>query len=375
MKIETLAVHCGYAPAEDENQTLIEPITLGTTFERAADGEFKRAGRSYTRDGNPNRDAWEHTLAALEGGEAAAAFASGSAATMAVLQALTPGDHVIASSGYYGTTKILQTIMQQWGLQSSVLDTSDVNAVRAAVTQKTQLIWIETPSNPQLKVTDISAMAEIAHKAGARLACDNTVGTPVLQRPFEFGADLVMHSTTKYLGGHSDVLGGAIVTRKNDEFFAKIRHLQTIGGAVQAPWDSWLLHRGAKTLPLRVRTQAASAQTLAESLSAHPKVERVLYPGLKSHPGHDVAARQMRGGFGGLMSVLVKGGQAECFAMAAKLKLIRRATSLGGIETTIEHRASIEPPELGTPINLMRVSVGIEHVDDLLEDFKQALGA
>jgi cystathionine gamma-synthase len=374
MKIETLAVHSGYGPAEDENQSLIEPITLGTTFERAADGEFKRAGRSYTRDGNPNRDAWEGTLAALEGGEAGAAFASGSAATMAVFQALAPGDHVIATIGYYGTTKILRTIMSQWGLTSTLLDTSDLAAVRAAVTPKTRVIWIETPSNPRLKVTDIAAVAEMARKAGARLVCDNTVGTPVLQRPLELGADLVTHSTTKYLGGHSDVLGGAIVTRKDDELFAKIRHLQRIAGAVQSPWDSWLLHRGAKTLPLRVRRQAANAQALAEYLSKHPKVERVLYPGLTSDPGNGVAAKQMSA-FGGLMSVLVKGGQPECFAMAARLKLIRRATSLGGIETTIEHRASIEPPELGTPINLMRLSVGIEHVDDLIDDFKQALGA
>ena len=374
MKIETLAVHSGYAPATDENQSLVEPITLGTTFERAADGEFKRAGRSYTRDSNPNRDGWERTLAELEGGEAAAAFASGSAASLAVLQALTPGDHVIATTGYYGTTKILRTIMAQWGLQSSIFDTSDIAAVRAAVTPQTRLIWIETPSNPQLRVTDIAAVAAIAQKAGARLACDNTVGTPVLQRPFELGADLVMHSTTKYLGGHSDVLGGAIVSRKEDEFFAKIRHLQTIGGAVQSPWDSWLLHRGARTLPLRVRTQAANAQALAEFLSRHPKVERVLYPGLKSHPGHEIAAQQMSA-FGGLMAVLVKGGQPDCFALAAKLRLIRRATSLGGVETTIEHRASIEPPEQGTPPNLLRLSVGIEHVDDLINDFKQALGA
>jgi cystathionine gamma-synthase len=373
MKIETLAVHSGYAPAADENQPLIEPITLATTFERDPDGEFKKTGRSYTRDGNPNRDAWESTLAALEGGEAAAAFASGSAATMAVLQALAPGDHVIATVGYYGTTKILRTIMSQWGLTSTLLDTSDLAAVRAAVTAKTRLIWIETPSNPQLKVSDIAALADIARQAGARLACDNTVGTPVLQRPFAQGADLVMHSTTKYLGGHSDVLGGAIVTRKNDEFFATIRHLQTIGGSVQSPWDAWMLHRGAKTLALRVRTQAANAQALAEYLTGHPRIERVLYPGLKGHPGHEVAARQMTG-FGGLMSVLVKGGQAECFAMAAKLQLIRRATSLGGIETTIEHRASVEPPEQGTPVNLMRLSVGIEHVDDLIADLKQALG-
>jgi cystathionine gamma-synthase len=372
MRIETLAVHSGYSPEEDQNQPLSEPITLGTTFERAADGEYKRAGRSYTRDGNPNRDAWESTLAALEGGEAAAAFASGSAATIAVLQALTPGDHVIATTGYYGTTKILRTIMAHWGLQNTILDTSDLGAVRAAVTSKTRLIWVETPSNPQLKVTDIAAVADIARKAGARLVCDNTVGTPVLQRPLELGAELVMHSTTKYLGGHSDVLGGAIIARKKDEFFDRIRHLQTVGGAVQSPWDSWLLHRGARTLPLRVKVQSANAQALAEFLSRHRNVERVLYPGLKSHPGHEVAAKQMAG-FGGLLSILIKGGQQECFAMAAKLKVVRRATSLGGVETTIEHRASIEPPEQGTPVNLMRLSVGIEHADDLIADLEQAL--
>jgi cystathionine gamma-synthase len=292
---------------------------------------------------------------------------------MAVFQALRPGDHVIASIGYFGTNKLLEDVLKPWGLDCTLLDTSDTDAVRGAVKKNTKLLWVETPSNPRMHVTDIAAVAEIAHKAGAKLVVDNTVGTPMLQRCFELGADLVMHSTTKYLGGHSDVLGGAIVSRKKDEFFERVHHLQGYAGAVPSPFDCWLIHRGMKTMSLRVPAQSANAMRVAEFLTTHPSVERVLYPGLSKHPGHEVAARQMRGGFGGLMSFLVKGRRAEALKVASNLRLIKRATSLGGVESTIEHRESVEPPGFGTPANLLRLSCGIEHADDLMDDLRQAL--
>jgi cystathionine gamma-synthase len=370
--VETLAVHSGETLSTYENEPITPPIVLGTNFERHGDGEYKR-GWSYTRAANPNRSAWESTLAALEGGRAAAAFSSGSAATTALFQALQPGDHVIATAGFYGTTKILKQLLGPWGLQTTLLETGDVDAVRAAFTAKTRILLVETPSNPMMRVSDIAALAEIAQARGARLVCDNTVATPVLQRCLELGADLALHSTTKYLGGHSDVAGGALVARQEDEYFARIREWQTAGGAIPSPFDCWLLQRGVKTLALRVRQQSASALKLAERLARHRNVEQCLYAGLPAHPGHAVAARQMRGGSGGLLSFLVRGGQKEALTVTAKCRLIRRATSLGGVETTIDHRASVEPPGFGTPENLLRLSVGIEHVDDLIADLEQAL--
>jgi cystathionine gamma-synthase len=372
MRFETLAVHAGREIEANENEPLTPPIVLSTVFERAQDATYKY-NLSYTRDTNPNRQSLESALAALEGGARAAAFASGSAATLAVLQALAPGDHVVASSGYYGTTKLLKEVMRPWGLEASLMDTSDVAQVEKAITKKTQLVWLETPSNPMIKVTDVAAIAKVAHAAGARVVVDNTAATPAFQRPLELGADLVMHSTTKYLGGHSDVLGGAIISKEDDALFGRIHVLQGTGGAVPSPFDCWLLQRGIKTLHLRVRQQSANALALATYLHQHPKVERALYPGLPSHPGHDIAARQMKGGFGGLFSFQVKGGRAEALKVAAALKLVRRATSLGGVDTTIEQRESVEPPGFGTPANLLRVSCGIEHVDDLREDLEQAL--
>lgn len=372
MNFETLAVHAGAEIHPNQNEPIVPPIVLSTVFERGQDAEYKH-GLSYTRENNPNRKWLELALAALEGGEAAAAFASGSAATMAVFQALKPGDHVIASFGYFGTNKLLEDVLRPWGLESSLLDTSDLDGVRKAVKKNTKIIWVETPSNPRMLVTDIAATAEIAHKAGAKLVVDNTVGTPMLQRSFDLGADLVLHSTTKYLGGHSDVLGGAIVSRKRDELFERIHHLQGYAGAVPSPFDCWLVHRGIKTMSLRVPAQSANALKIATFLSSHPKIEAALYPGLPSHPGHDIAKKQMRGGFGGLMSFLVNGGRAEALKVASQLRLIRRATSLGGVESTIEHRESVEPPEHGTPANLLRFSCGIEHADDLIADLRQAL--
>jgi cystathionine gamma-synthase len=372
MRFETLAVHAGREIEANENEPLTHPIVLSTVFERAQDASYKH-DLSYTRERNPNRQWLESALAQLEGGARAAAFASGSAATLAVLQALAPGDHVIASSGYYGTTKLLKEVMRPWGLEATLIDTSDVASVEKAITKKTQLVWLETPSNPMIKVTDLAAVAKIVHAAGAKVVVDNTAATPVFQRPLELGADLVMHSTTKYLGGHSDVLGGAIISKEDDALFGRIHVLQGTGGAVPSPFDCWLLQRGIKTLHLRVRQQAANALALATYLHRHPKVERTLYAGLPSHPGHDIAVRQMKGGFGGLFSFLVKGGRDEALKVMGALRLVHRATSLGGTESTIDHRESVEPLGYGTPANLLRLSCGIEHVDDLREDLEQAL--
>lgn len=371
MKIETLTVHAGNNLTPNENEPIVPPITLSTIFERAEDGSYKHR-RVYTRATNPNRQALEQCLATLEEGKAAAAFASGSAATLAVFQALAPGDHVIATEGFYGTTKLLQEIMRPWGLECSLVNTSDLEALRRAIRPTTKLVWLETPSNPQMRVSDIAEVAKMTRSAGARLICDNTVATPLLQRCFELGADLIMHSTTKYLSGHSDVLGGAVVSREDDAFFQRLRMIQTAAGAVPSPFDCWLLHRGIRTMSLRVPAQSQNALAIARFLATHPAVERSLYPGLETHPGHAIAKRQMKH-FGGLLSLLVRGGRDEAMRMAGGLRLIRRASSLGGTESTIEHRASIEPPNFGTPENLLRLSVGIEHVDDLIADLDQAL--
>src|SRR5260370_8423867 len=371
MKIETLTVHAGNRLTPNENEPIVSPITLYTIFERAEDGSYKH-GHVYTRASNPNRRELESALVELEGGKAAAAFASGSAATLAVLQAMAPGEHVIATEGFYGTTKLLQDVMKPWGLECSRVNTSDAAAIRNAIRPSTKLIWLETPSNPQMRVSDIAEVAKIAHAAGARLICDNTVGTPILQRCFELGGDLVMHVITKDLCGHSDVRGGAIVSREEDVFFQRIRMIQAIGGAVPSPFDCWLLHRGIRTMSLRVRAQSENALAIAKFLAGHPAVVKSLYPGLETHPGHDIARKQMKQ-FGGLLSFLVRGGREQAVRATTGLRLIRRASSLGGTESTIEHRASVEPPNFGTPEGLLRLSVGIEHVDDLIADLKQGL--
>ncbi|MBI2761192.1 MAG: aminotransferase class V-fold PLP-dependent enzyme [Chloroflexi bacterium] len=373
MRLETLAVHAGHEP-DPATAALTPPIHLTTTFERAEDGSFPH-GHIYSRTSNPNRAALEQSLAALEGGSAAAAFSSGSAATMTVLQALRPGDHVIAPiDAYHGTAKLLRELFAPWGLETTFCDMTSPAAVDAAVRPATRLIWIETPSNPSLKITDIARLADIAHAAGAICVCDNTWASPVVQRPLDLGADVVMHSTTKYLGGHSDVLGGALIARDDGELFARLRLIQTTGGAVPSPFECWLVQRGLRTLPLRVRAQSASALAVARFLDSHPRVDVVHYPGLSEHPGHEIAARQMDG-FGGMLSFEVQGGEAMAMAVAANVRLFTRATSLGGTESLIEHRASIEGPGTPTPDSLLRVSIGLEHPDDLIEDLARALGA
>ncbi|WP_293367366.1 aminotransferase class I/II-fold pyridoxal phosphate-dependent enzyme [Nevskia sp.] len=373
MKLETLAIHAGRAPDTATGAVAPSPI-LSTTFARDAHGEYPH-GHIYTRSSNPGRAALETLLAALEKGAAAAAFGSGSAASLAVFQALSPGDHVIAPDDvYHGTRTQLRELLARWGLSHSLVDLTDLDAVRAAVTPATKLIWAETPSNPLLKVSDIAGLSDIAHAAGAALAVDSTFATPVIQQPLALGADLVMHSTTKYLGGHSDVLGGAVIARDADsELFARVRDTQTKGGSVPSPFDCWLLQRSIATLPLRVRAQTANAQAIAEFLAAHRQVEVVHYPGLASHAGHTLASRQMRGGYGAMLSFQVRGGREAALAVAGRVEIFTRATSLGGVESLIEHRASVEGPHTTTPQNLLRMSVGLEHADDLIADLGQAL--
>ena len=370
MRIETLAVHAGHG-VDAATGAVSPPIHLSSTFERAADGAIKEY--FYARHGNPNRTALERCLAALEGGAVAAAFASGAAATLSILQSLAPGDHVVApSDAYHGTAILLRDILGPWGLAVTFVDMTDPAQVERAMRSETKLIWIETPSNPLLRVSDIERIAGIARAAGARCVVDNTWASPVLQRPFDLGADLVMHSTTKYLGGHCDVLSGAVVAKEDGEVFQRIRTIQVQGGAVAPAFDCWLVMRGIRTLPYRIRGHCQNARALAEFLAHHPRVEAVHFPGLSTHPGHAIAAKQMKD-FGGMMSFQVRGGRPEALAVAAKLRIITRATSLGGPDTLIEHRASIEPPDKGTPENLLRLSVGLEHPDDLIEDLAQAL--
>ncbi|MBK9125726.1 MAG: aminotransferase class V-fold PLP-dependent enzyme [Chloroflexi bacterium] len=372
MNIETLAVHAG-RPVENHTGAVTPSITLSTTFERAEDGSFPH-GNIYTRSGNPNRAALQEALAALEGGESAFAFASGMAAAAAILQTLSADDHVILSDDlYHGVRYLTSEVLARWNLQTSFVDMSDPENIRAALRPYTRLVWVETPTNPALKIVDITAAAEIARAAGALTVVDNTWATPVWQLPLALGADIVMHSTTKYLGGHSDVLGGALVLRSGlGELSERIATVQNLSGAVPSPFDCWLILRSLPTLPIRVRAQTESAGKVAQFLADHAAVERVHYPGLPDHDNHAVAARQMRG-FGGMLSFQVRGGKDAAMQVAARVSLFTRATSLGGIESLIEHRASVEGPTTATPQNLLRVSIGLEHPDDLIADLRTAL--
>ena len=371
-RIETETVHMGNH-IDPHTGAVVPPIVMSTTFAREADGSFP-SGYVYTRSDNPNRHALEESLANLEGGARALAFSSGQAATNAVFQMLKSGDHVvIANEAYFGTPKLVREIFSHLGITASYVDMSNLAAVQAAMTAQTKIVWIETPSNPLLTISDIQAISEIAHQSGALLVADNTWASPLVQRPLAHGADIVMQSTTKYISGHTDVLGGALIFARNDEVTARAQMVQTLGGAVPSPFDCWLMMRGIRTLALRVRQQVASAQRVAEFLADHPAIERVNYPGLDSHAGHAIAARQMTNGFGGMLSFHVQGGAEQAMAIAARLQLFTRATSLGGIESLIEHRASIEGPTSTTPQNLLRVSIGIEHVDDLIDDLRQAI--
>jgi len=372
MKLETLAVHAGREP-DPATGALREPIHLATTFERGPDGNYPH-GYSYSRSGNPNRSALEQAVAALEGGHDAVAFASGSAATLAVFTLAASGGRVVCSSDcYHGTAKQLREILPRWGGSVEFVDTTDLDATRRALQPGATLLWVETPSNPLLRVSDLAALAELAHARGAVLGCDNTFASPVLQQPLALGADLVMHSTTKYLGGHSDVLGGILVAREAGSLLERLRDFQGTGGGVPSPFDCWLLLRSLPTLPLRVRQQAANALAVARFLATDQRVGRVHYPGLESHPGHALAGRQMLGGYGAVVSFQVPGEAPQALAVAARTKLFTRATSLGGVESLIEHRASVEGPLSRTPPNLLRMSIGLEHEADLIADLDQAL--
>lgn len=372
MNPETIAARASHY-VDPATGAIMAPIQPSTTFERCADGGYP-TGNVYSRVGNPTRQQLEGVLASLEGGDVCAAFSSGSAATAAVFQSLSAGDHVVvAEDCYHGTANIIRNIFARWSLEATFVGATDPEQVRRAIKSNTKLVWLETPSNPMLKITDIAAIADIAHEAGALCVCDNTWATPMLQRPLDLGADLVVHSTTKYLGGHSDVLSGAVIANQDSEIFDKIREIQGTYGAVPSAFDSWLVLRGIRTLHLRMRAHCDNAGQIARFLSDHPKVEAVHYPGLPSHAGHAIASKQMKD-YGGMLSLQIVGGAEAAMQVAAKLKLFTRATSLGGTESLIEHRASIEGPGTATPDNLLRMSVGIENADDLLADLSQALG-
>jgi cystathionine gamma-synthase len=372
VKLETLSVRVG-RDVEPATGEVAPAVHLSTTFERDVDGEFSR-GYTYTRAENPGRRALEQCIASLEGGEEAIAFSSGSAASLAVFSLLRPGDHVLAPiEAYHGTNKQLRDIIGPMGVSFEFVDMTDTNALQRALTAQTRLVWIETPSNPMLNLSDIETIAELAHGRGAIVCCDNTFATPVWQKPFNLGADLVMHSSTKYFGGHSDVMGGAVVTRDRGGLSDKLRDYQATAGNVPSPFDCWLIRRSLTTLSCRVRAQTHGAARIAEFLSQHRAVQKVFYPGLEDHRGHAIARKQMNGGYGAMLSFCVHGGRDEAFAVAARLKLFTRATSLGGVESLIEHRASIEGPHSVTPESLLRVSVGLEHPEDLIADLDSAL--
>jgi cystathionine gamma-synthase len=373
MRIETRAIHAGRR-IDPSTGAVTPPIHLSTTFERSVAGEYP-LGYSYSREDNPNRKALETCLADLEGGKEALCFASGLAVSTAVIQGMEPGDHILAPDDvYWGLRKVIGEVFAKAEIATSYVDMSNPEAVRAALRPQTRLIWIETPSNPLMKITDLAAIAAIARESGPNVmtVCDGTFATPILQRPLELGIDMVTHSTTKYISGHSDVIGGVLITRHDNYLFERARTSQRYGGAVPSPFDCWLTHRGVDTLPYRVRAHSENGMRVACWLSAHPQVERVHYPGLRTHPGHEIAARQMSA-FGGMLSFEVRGDRARALDVAARCELFIRATSLGGGHSLIEHRASVEGRGTKTPQNLLRCSIGLEHPDDLIEDLESAL--
>jgi cystathionine gamma-synthase len=375
MNFETNAVHAGHL--EDLTAgSVTNPIYLSTTFERDKEGGLAPKGYVYSRLANPNRSGLEAKLTALEKGAEAMAFSSGMAAAMAVCHSIMePGAHVIIPDDcYHGIAHLVKNMYTRWGITYSEVDMINPVNVEKAITVKTKLILIETPSNPLLKIADIAGICAIARKNNVAVACDNTWATPYIIQPLTMGADYSIHSSTKYFGGHSDVIGGCVIVRESNEASKKIREYQTIGGAVPSPFDCWLLDRSMATLPLRVTAQTKNASVIADFLNAHPKIERVYYPGLTSHVNHEVAKKQMKGIYGGMLSVLVKGGRKEAMNFANSLSIFKHATSLGGVESLIEHRMSVEGDHPRSPENLLRLSIGIEHIDDLLNDIKNALG-
>lgn len=370
MKIETIAIHAGNR-IDQCTGAVIQPITLSTTFERAEDGGYP-GGFIYSRIDNPNRSALENVIAKLEGAEDAAAFSSGNAAGSAVFQALGTGAHIIAPDDMYHGLRNQLLQVYNGIIEVSFVDQSSIDAIKEAIRPQTKLIWIETPSNPLLKVCDILAITSLAKENNILTVCDNTFSTPVIQKPLELGCDIVMHSTTKYLSGHSDVIGGVLASDKNNDFWKTIKNIQVLNGAIPSPFDSYLTVRGIKTLPYRMKGHCTNAVIIAEYLDKHPLVEKVFYPGLNSHKGYEIAKKQMSD-FGGMLSFLVKGGSNEAIKVINSVQVFTQATSLGGVESLIEHRASIEGPTTKTPQNLIRVSVGLENAEDLIQDLEMAL--
>lgn len=372
MRKETLAIHATHL--QDETAASIAPpVFLTTTFERSEDGSYPK-GHMYSRNSNPNRDVLEKGLAQLEGGEVAFVFGSGLAAVSAVFQCMKSGDHVLMPNvGYYASYKLAEEIMGPWGLQVSQVDMTDLAAIEAAIRPETKLIWVETPANPLLTLSDIEAICQLAHARQIFVGVDNTLTSPILQNPILFGADIVMHATTKYIGGHSDVLGGAVVFKEVSAWTERVKRVQILMGATQNPLDCYLLARGLKTLPLRMREHSKNALQLAIRLEKHPGIEHVHYPGLPSNPNYALAIKQMPNGQSGMISIQIKGDEAQARKVANKLQLFQQATSLGGVESLVEHRKSIEGPGSTTPGNLLRLSIGLEHVEDLWEDLNQAI--
>ncbi|MDR7235201.1 cystathionine gamma-synthase [Agrococcus sp. BE272] len=373
----TRAIHDGQ-DFDPRTGAVIPPIFMTSTFVQDGVGGF-RDGYEYSRGGNPSRDALQLQLASLEGGTHAFAFGSGLAAEDAVLRAaLQPGDHVLMGNDVYGGThRLVSKIWERWGIELSTADASDLDAVRAAMRPSTRMLWVETPSNPLMKVADLPALAELGHDAGALVVADNTFATPYLQQPLGLGADVVVHSTTKYIGGHSDLVGGAAITG-DAELAERIGFQQFAVGAVNSPFDAWLTSRSLKTLAVRVERHCTNAQAVAESLVGHPAVSAVHYPGLPDHPQHALAARQMRG-FGGMVSLQLAGGAQAALELVRHTRLFQLAESLGGVESLVCYpsemtHASVRGTELEVPADLLRLSVGLEEADDLIADLQQALG-
>ena len=373
-KIETLIAQ-GMHRIDPLTGAVVPPLQPSTTFARDENYQLIAPQHSYGRDDNPSFGTAERMLARLEAGKDALLFSSGMAAAMAVMQSLKPGDHIVAPTiMYWGLRNWLIHFCDNWGLELDLFSPTDADDLAGKIKQgRTRIVWVETPCNPTWDVIDIARAVAIAKDAGARVVVDSTVATPVLTRPIELGADIVMHSATKYLNGHGDVVAGALVCAQQDELWERIRAVRAQGGAILGTFEAWLLQRGMRTLFLRVRRASESALRIARHFEGHNELEAVLYPGLESHPGHAIAARQMRGGFGGMLSLRIKGGQKAALKVAAKCRVFVRATSLGGVESLIEHRYSVEGANSPIPEDLLRLSIGIEDVTDLIEDLQQAL--
>ena len=371
MHPDTLAVHAGNI--DDLVGSVVPPINLSTTFERNKDGIIGGKGFIYSRMDNPNRRTLETKLALLEGGEEAFAFPSGNSAALAIAETvLEPGSHLIMPDDcYHGIAAMIRNMLPRWKVSYTEVDMSDADNVEKAIQKNTRLIILETPSNPLLKITDISAVVQMAKQQGILLACDNTWATPLIQRPLELGVDFVFHSSTKFFGGHSDILGGVVIVKEKNEISQRIREFQVIGGVIPSPFDCWLLNRSLSTLSLRLERQVQNALVIVDFLKTHPKVEKLYYPGLPDHPNHLVAKKQMNGKFGSMISIQVRGGEKEAMRFAANLGIFKHATSLGGVESLVEHRRTAEGMVPKSPDNLLRISVGIEYIDDLIADLKK----